>query len=505
MQHDAVRAAPSGGSAALGPAAPRQRDMNEFPRRFGHTYCSSPSPEAGWGRCTWRSRGLSDDAQALRHQDGAAAPGGQGVPAALPRRGQGRRAAVPRQPGAGVRLGAGRRRDLPGDGLRRGARTCARPGTAAPRRASRSPSTSPSTSSRSWRAGCTTRTASATSSWFTATSRRPTCCCRTAGEVKLTDFGLASSTLKLEKTAPGIIYGKVSYMSPEQARGETLDGRTDLYASGIILWELLTGRQLFPSGKAPGAPKDGQTSEELLRRVRSPEMVPPSKPRVARAARAGSHRAEGAGARSRSSATRAARSCATSWRRSWPRPSPATDSARWRRSCTTSTPRTWPPSRREREELIADDARVVLRLAAARRSASQPEQIGRGAASGASPRSGPKSRRDRRPGRHRCLQSPSAMRTHESGRAPRPSARTMISGPRPHSRNRAQARAPLSDDAEVEAMDDAGAAPRPEQPVDVGASGTVVGGRYYVRKLSARAAWGASTRPSTSTSASAWR
>src|SRR5499425_2711178 len=88
-----------------------------------------------------------------------------------------------------------------------------------------------------------------------------------SGEVKLTDFGLASSTLKLEKTAPGIIYGKVSYMSPEQSRGEPLDGRTDLYASGIILWELLTGRQLFPSGKPPGAAKEMQTSEELLRRV----------------------------------------------------------------------------------------------------------------------------------------------------------------------------------------------------------------------------------------------
>ena len=97
-----------------------------------------------------------------------------------------------------------------------------------------------------------------------------------SGEVRLTDFGLASSTLKLEKTAPGIIYGKVSYMSPEQARGEMLDGRTDLYASGIILWELLTGRQLFPSNKPPGAPKDGHTSEEILRRVRNPELVPPS-------------------------------------------------------------------------------------------------------------------------------------------------------------------------------------------------------------------------------------
>jgi serine/threonine-protein kinase len=98
-----------------------------------------------------------------------------------------------------------------------------------------------------------------------------------SGEVKLTDFGLAASTLKLEKTAPGIIYGKVSYMSPEQARGEALDGRTDLYAAGIILWELLTGRQLFPSGKPPGAPKDVGTSEELLQRVRHPEVQPPSK------------------------------------------------------------------------------------------------------------------------------------------------------------------------------------------------------------------------------------
>jgi len=99
-----------------------------------------------------------------------------------------------------------------------------------------------------------------------------------SGEVKVTDFGLASSTLKMEKTAPGIIYGKVSYMSPEQARGEPLDGRTDLYAAGIILWELLTGRQLFPSNKnGAAAPNDAPTAEELLQRVRHPEIVPPSK------------------------------------------------------------------------------------------------------------------------------------------------------------------------------------------------------------------------------------
>ena len=105
------------------------------------------------------------------------------------------------------------------------------------------------------------------------------------GAVKLTDFGLASSTLKLEKTAPGIIYGKVSYMSPEKARGETLDGRTDLFAAGIILWELLTGRQLYPA-KVPGAvgagaakesPEGPPSSEELLKRVRYPEIVAPSR------------------------------------------------------------------------------------------------------------------------------------------------------------------------------------------------------------------------------------
>jgi serine/threonine protein kinase len=95
-----------------------------------------------------------------------------------------------------------------------------------------------------------------------------------SGELKLTDFGLASSTLKLEKTAPGIIYGKVAYMSPEQARGEPLDGRSDVYAAGIILWELLTGRQLFPPGKEQPA--------ELLKRARDPEVQPPSQraPRV---------------------------------------------------------------------------------------------------------------------------------------------------------------------------------------------------------------------------------
>jgi serine/threonine protein kinase/Flp pilus assembly protein TadD len=97
----------------------------------------------------------------------------------------------------------------------------------------------------------------------------PNVLCAFSGEVKLTDFGLASSTLKLEKTAPGVIYGKVSYMAPEQARGEPLDGRTDIYAAGIILWELLTGRQLFPQGK--------QAAADVLNVTRNPNIDQPSK------------------------------------------------------------------------------------------------------------------------------------------------------------------------------------------------------------------------------------
>jgi serine/threonine protein kinase/predicted negative regulator of RcsB-dependent stress response len=97
-----------------------------------------------------------------------------------------------------------------------------------------------------------------------------------SGEVKLTDFGLATSTLKLEKTAPGVIFGKVSYMAPEQARAEALDGRCDIYSAGVILWELLTGRQLFAAGaRAQGALEEEQ--DDLLERVRHPQIMPPSK------------------------------------------------------------------------------------------------------------------------------------------------------------------------------------------------------------------------------------
>jgi serine/threonine-protein kinase len=67
-----------------------------------------------------------------------------------------------------------------------------------------------------------------------------------SGDVKIVDFGIAKSTGKLgDDTASGRLKGKVPYMSPEHARGEAVDGRSDLFAAGVILFELSTGRRLF--------------------------------------------------------------------------------------------------------------------------------------------------------------------------------------------------------------------------------------------------------------------
>jgi serine/threonine-protein kinase len=65
------------------------------------------------------------------------------------------------------------------------------------------------------------------------------------GEVKIVDFGLAKASSQLEKSEPGIIKGKFSYLSPEAALGQEVDHRTDIFAVGIILWELLAGQRLF--------------------------------------------------------------------------------------------------------------------------------------------------------------------------------------------------------------------------------------------------------------------
>ncbi|HOU91911.1 MAG TPA: serine/threonine-protein kinase, partial [Polyangiaceae bacterium] len=84
------------------------------------------------------------------------------------------------------------------------------------------------------------------------------------GEVKIVDFGLAKANSQLEKSEPGIIKGKFSYLSPEAALGRPVDARTDIFAVGIILWELLAGRRLFM----------GDSDLETVRLVQS-VTVPP--------------------------------------------------------------------------------------------------------------------------------------------------------------------------------------------------------------------------------------
>jgi serine/threonine protein kinase len=67
-----------------------------------------------------------------------------------------------------------------------------------------------------------------------------------SGEVKILDFGIARGSTKRHQTASGVIKGTPGYMSPEQMYGQSIDQRTDLYCLGILLFELLTLRRLFP-------------------------------------------------------------------------------------------------------------------------------------------------------------------------------------------------------------------------------------------------------------------
>ncbi len=85
-----------------------------------------------------------------------------------------------------------------------------------------------------------------------------------SGEVKIADFGIAKAVGKLHKTASGAVMGKLRYMSPEQVTGEPLDGRSDVFSLGVVLWELVTGAALF-AGEHPG-----QVTDQVKRAAVSP-------------------------------------------------------------------------------------------------------------------------------------------------------------------------------------------------------------------------------------------
>jgi serine/threonine-protein kinase len=88
-----------------------------------------------------------------------------------------------------------------------------------------------------------------------------------AGAVKVVDFGIARVTdaFRLASTDPGQVKGKSAYLAPEQLAGVALDHRVDIFAAGILLHEMLTGRRLF-KGATPADTVD------LLRKMRIPDV-----------------------------------------------------------------------------------------------------------------------------------------------------------------------------------------------------------------------------------------
>src|SRR5437867_2195245 len=98
---------------------------------------------------------------------------------------------------------------------------------------------------------------------------------RTDGNVKVLDFGLAkltdpktidtaAPTLPQVETAPGVVMGTFSYMSPEQARGLTVDARTDIWSLGVMIYEMAAGRQPF----------EGETASDVLSLILQKEPLP---------------------------------------------------------------------------------------------------------------------------------------------------------------------------------------------------------------------------------------
>jgi serine/threonine protein kinase len=90
-----------------------------------------------------------------------------------------------------------------------------------------------------------------------------------AGGVKVLDFGIAKAAETATGAPRGRIKGKLAYLSPEQVRGVELDGRSDVFSLGVVLWEMLAGQRLFA----------GESEFQTLRNVLTQPVPPPSSKR----------------------------------------------------------------------------------------------------------------------------------------------------------------------------------------------------------------------------------
>lgn len=86
------------------------------------------------------------------------------------------------------------------------------------------------------------------------------------GRIKLTDFGVARAEGRIVETQSGWLKGKAAYMSPEQLQGDPIDGRLDIFALGVVFWELLTRRRLFRR----------KSQAEAMMAIVTGDVVPPS-------------------------------------------------------------------------------------------------------------------------------------------------------------------------------------------------------------------------------------
>jgi serine/threonine-protein kinase len=86
------------------------------------------------------------------------------------------------------------------------------------------------------------------------------------GSTRVLDFGIAKAVTRVHATRDGQLKGKLAYMAPEQAAGRDVDRRTDVFATGVVLWEALAGKRLFQA--------DDQIA--ILNNVVHKEILPPS-------------------------------------------------------------------------------------------------------------------------------------------------------------------------------------------------------------------------------------